>query len=131
MNKRGFTLAEVLIAMVILSIVLLGLGRFVGVFLHSIGSATVRTEAAETARSQMENIRSDPTYPLSNTYAGTVVGFPGFPNMQRITVLTRRTGNNPRRDYTVVTIKVTEPTMLRPGTSLQDTVNLTAVVAAP
>ena len=44
--------------------------------------------------------------------------------MQRTTRVVRRTSESPRRDYTVITVTVTEPTM---GTA----VSLTNVVAAP
>ena len=44
--------------------------------------------------------------------------------MTRTTTVVRTTGNAPKRDYTTVTVTVTETTLGTP-------VNLTAVVAAP
>jgi prepilin-type N-terminal cleavage/methylation domain-containing protein len=131
MNRRGFTLVEVVMALLILAVVFLSLGRFVGSFLHSVGTASARTIAAAVAQEQMETIKTDPTYPLPASWAGTVTGFPGYTNMRRITALNRVTGANPSRDYTVVTVKVTEPTMRSIATAPPDTVNISFVVARP
>jgi hypothetical protein len=108
-----------------------GLARFAGEFLHAVGTSTTRTLAASVARERLEEVRADPTYPLPATWAGTAIGFPDYPNMSRITRVTRVTGAAPVRDYTIVSVKVTEPTMMRPGAMALDTVNVTAVVARP
>jgi prepilin-type N-terminal cleavage/methylation domain-containing protein len=121
-NRRGFSLIEVMVALVILSVVLLGLGRFVASFLHTVGTTTTKTAATEAASGFMATIQADPAYPLPATYTGTVTGFATFPNMKRVTTFNRI--NSANRDYTIVTVKVTEPT-------LADTVNITAVVARP
>ncbi len=121
-NRRGFSLIEVMVALVILSVVLLGLGRFVASFLHTVGTTTTKTAATEAASGYMAYIQADPSYPLPASYAGTVTGFPGYPNLKRVTTFNRINSTN--RDYTVVTVLVTEPT-------LRDTVNVTAVVAHP
>jgi prepilin-type N-terminal cleavage/methylation domain-containing protein len=130
-HNRGFTLVEVMVAMVILSVVALGLGRFVSSFLHVVSTSGARTVASAVAREQMEAILSDPQYPLPNTWVGTATGFSGFSQMRRTTSLTQVTGTTPARDYTIVTVKVTEPTMMRLGATAPDTVNLTAAVAKP
>jgi prepilin-type N-terminal cleavage/methylation domain-containing protein len=129
MNKRGFTLVEVLIALIILTVVSLSLGRFVASFSHAVGTSTIRTIAIDVATEQMELVRgnANPTaYPtLVATFNGNVVtGFPSYPRMTRTTTVVRTTGTNPRRDYTTITVTVTEPTLGAP-------IDLTAVVAAP
>ena len=126
MNRRGFSLIEVLIALVILAVISLSLGRFVGSFLHTVGVSSARTVSTAVAQEQVEQIRANPAYTtLVATYNNnSVTGFPGYPRMNRLTRVTRTTGNTPRRDYTTVTVTVSEPTMGLP-------VNLTVVVAAP
>lgn len=131
MRRDGFTLIEVMISMVILSVVALGLGRFAGSSVNTITTSGVRTVAGTVAREHMEGVLSDVTYPLPAAWAGTVTGFAGYPNMVRITTLTRVTSTTPARDYTVITVKVTDPTMRRRGMSAPDTVNLSAAVAKP
>jgi prepilin-type N-terminal cleavage/methylation domain-containing protein len=125
MNRRGFSLVEVLFATVILTIVLLSTARFVGQFMHVVTTSTVRTVASEVASEQIEQISTDPSYlTLSAQWAGTRSGFPGYTSMARQTIVQRVTGANPTRDYTIVSVQVTEPTMGTP-------VNMTIVVARP
>ena len=129
MNRRGFSLIEVMVALVIITIVALSLGRFVGNFSHVVATSTVRTSAVSVAQEQIDSIRtasSANVYPnLVSLFNGHVVtGFPGYPNMVRTTTVVRRTQNTPKKDYTVITVAVTEPTL---GTA----VNLSNVAAAP
>ncbi|MBA3346424.1 MAG: prepilin-type N-terminal cleavage/methylation domain-containing protein [Gemmatimonadales bacterium] len=131
MNRRGFTLVEVMVAMVILLIVVVGIGKIVGSFIHAVGTSTTRTVATTVAVERLDLIRGDPTYPLPASWSGTATGFPGYPNMSRQTVLNRVTGATPPRDYTRVSVKVWEPSLRRPGATTPDTVNLTSVVARP
>lgn len=130
MNRKGFTLIEVLIALVVLSVVTLSLTRVMGNFLHTVGTSTTRTVATAVAKEQIETVRATPdagpSYSaLVATYNGnTITGFPGFPNMVRTTRATRTVSAVPRRDFTTTTVTVTEPTMGAP-------VAVTIVVAAP
>ncbi|MEO8199751.1 MAG: type II secretion system protein [Gemmatimonadota bacterium] len=126
MNKRGFTLVEILIAIVILTIVSVSLGKFVATFLHTVGTSTAKTVATEVAQEELELIRADPAYTnLVTAYNGlSTTGFPGYAAMNRSVRVVRTTGTTPRRDYTKVTVTVTEPTMGLP-------VAVTIVVAAP
>jgi prepilin-type N-terminal cleavage/methylation domain-containing protein len=129
MNRKGFTLIETLVAMVILTVVALSLGRFVGHFLHAVGTSTVRTVGTAVATEQIELVRARNTtaaYPtLVATFNNvTTTGFPGYPSMQRLTRVVRTQANSPRADFTTITVTVSEPTMGQP-------INLTVVVAAP
>lgn len=129
MNRRGFTLIEVIVSMVILTIVAMSLGRFVANFSHAVTTSTVRTVAVAVAQEQVDSVLAAATPTVygnlvSLFHGNTATGFPGYPNMVRTTRLLRRTGTSPRQDYTVVTVTVTEPTM---GNS----VSLTNAVAAP
>ena len=129
MGRRGFTLIEVLVALVILTIVAMSLGRFVAGFSHSVSTSTVRTVAVGVAQEQVDSILAAATptvYPNLVTLfdGGGATGFPGYPSMSRSTRVVRRTATTPRKDYTIITVTVTEPTMGTP-------VSLTNVVAAP
>jgi prepilin-type N-terminal cleavage/methylation domain-containing protein len=125
MERRGFTLIEVMLAVVLLSIVLVSVARYTGQFLHTVSISTVRTVAADVARERIGLVDMDPSYTtLAATWAGTETGFPGYPSMTRVTTVSRVTGNNPPRDYTIVTVRVTEPTM-------GQAIDVTTVVAQP
>jgi prepilin-type N-terminal cleavage/methylation domain-containing protein len=129
-NRRGFTLIEVIVALVILTIVAMSLGRFVANFSHAVTTSTVRTVAVAVAQEQMDSIiaAATPTvYPtLATLFDGAgATGFPGYPAMSRNTRVVRRTATTPTpKDYTIITVTVTEPTMGAP-------VSLTNVVAEP
>lgn len=125
MNRRGFSLIEVMLAVVILAVVLTGLARYTGQFLHTVSISGVRTVAAEVARERISLVDQDPSYTtLAATWAGTKTGFPGYPQMQRVTTVSRVTGVAPPRDYTIVTVRVSEPTM-------GQAIDVTTVVAQP
>jgi prepilin-type N-terminal cleavage/methylation domain-containing protein len=125
MERRGFTLIEVMLAVVILTTVLVSVARYTGQFLHTVSTSTVRTVAAEIARERIGLVDMDPSYTtLAAVWAGTQTGFPGYPQMTRVTTVSRVTGAVPVRDYTVVTVRVTEPTM-------GQAIDVTTVVAQP
>jgi prepilin-type N-terminal cleavage/methylation domain-containing protein len=125
MGRRGFTLIELMLSLVILTIVLVSLAKHTGIFLHTVSTSTARTTAAEVARERIGLVDMDPSYPtLAATWAGTQTGFPGFPRMQRVTTVSRVTGTTPARDYTIVTVRVTEPSIGPP-------IDVTTVVARP
>jgi prepilin-type N-terminal cleavage/methylation domain-containing protein len=125
MRRRGFTLIELMLAIVLLTVVLTGVARYTGQYLHAVTTSTTRTAAAQIATEQVELVKADPSYlTLTAQWDGTQTGFPGYPAMTRLTTVSRITGNTPPRDYTVVTVQVSEPTMGAP-------VNLTTVVGRP
>lgn len=130
MKRRGFTLIEVMIAIVILTVVLAGLGRFVAVFMHGVRTTTARTMATEVARARMQLVASDPRYTtlvsnFSTGLAADTTGFPGFPGMRRRTFVSRDQSGAPARDITTITVQVTDPTL--PG----EVISLTNMVARP
>ncbi len=130
MKRRGFTLIEVMIAIVILTVVLAGLGRFVAVFMHGVRTTTARTMATEVARARMQLVASDPRYTtlvsnFSTGLAADTTGFSGFPLMRRRTFVSRDQSGAPARDITTITVQVTDPTL--PG----EVISLTNMVARP
>lgn len=129
-NRSGFTLIETMIALVILTIVVTGMGRFVGKFLHAETSSGIRLVATSVASERLELIRADPRYTSLIALYGTGVtadttGFPGYPTMRRRTTIMRDRTSAPARDFTTITVTVTHPS------TPSDTVSLTATVAAP
>jgi prepilin-type N-terminal cleavage/methylation domain-containing protein len=125
MRRRGFTLIELMLAIVMLTVVLTGVARYTGQFLHAVTSSTTRTAAAQVATERIELVKADPSYTsLFAVWDDSETGFPGYPQMTRETTVSRITGTTPPRDYTIITVRVTEPTMGAP-------VNVTTVVARP
>src|SRR3954464_13860898 len=115
MRRRGFTLIEGMLAVVILTTVLISVARSPGQCLHTVSTSTVRTVAAEVARERISLVDMDPSYTtLAATWVGDSLNFPGSPNMRRVTTVSRVSGINPPRDYTIITVRVSEPSMGQP-----------------
>lgn len=125
MRRRGFTLVEILIAVVIMGGVCLGLAKFMSPFVRNVNEATVRSVATEVALEQVGLVKADPSYTtLLTVWTGNRTGFPGYPAMTRRTSLRRVTGSSPIRDYTIITVQVSDP-------ALPAGVSVNATVAAP
>jgi prepilin-type N-terminal cleavage/methylation domain-containing protein len=129
-NRRGFTLIETMVALVVLTIVVVGLGRFMGQFLHAESASGIRLVATSVATERLELIRADPRYTQLSALYGTgagadTTGFPGYSGMRRRTTIVRDQTGAPARDFTTITVRVTHPAVPR------DTVSVTATVARP
>jgi prepilin-type N-terminal cleavage/methylation domain-containing protein len=125
-RTRGFTLIEVVLALVIVTVLAVSIGRFTAMSVRSAGWAQVRTSATAVAKEQLERVREHPDYTtLVATYnLQTQTGFPGYPNMSRVTRVTRVTATTPiPSDVTTITVRVTDPRLTTP-------VNL-SIVRAP
>lgn len=126
-NRRGFTLVELLISLIILTVVATSFARFSGTFSRTMGDAALRTIATGVGAGRLELIRADPRYTRLVTLYGSgagadTTGFPSYPTMRRRTTVVRDTTSG--RDRTTITVRVSHP-------ALRDTVALTATVAAP
>lgn len=129
-TRQGFTLIEVLLAVIVLVIIATTTARFASDFTRAMTASSVRVVASGAATDRLELIRADPRYDrlasLYGTGAGAdTTGFPGFPQMRRVTRVVRdTTGSSPRRDRTTITVRVYSP-------GQRDTVAVTAVIASP
>ena len=128
-KQAGFTLIEVMIAMVILVIVASSVARFSATFSKAMTNSSIRVVAAGVASDRLELVRADPRYATLATLYGSgagadTTGFPGYPNMRRTTRLARDQTGTPARDFYTVTVRVFDP-------GLKDTVAVTAVIASP
>lgn len=127
-TRRGFTLVELLLTVVILTIVATSFAKFAATFSRTMGDSAIRLTASAVATGRLELVRADPRYTrLVSLYGGgaagaDTTGFPDFPRMRRTTTVVRDQSGN--RDRTTVTVRVTDP-------ALTDTVSVTAVIASP
>lgn len=113
---RGFTLIEVMIAMVITAVVTLGMAAFMAQFVHSVSTANVRGIANELVSDRLEQVKSATRYAtIDSIYAGTESAIPGFAGFERRTLVTRVGGLPPDLyDYRIVTVLVSGRNLARP-----------------
>lgn len=126
-DRRGLTLIEVIVALVILTSVLLGLARFAVGFTRSVTTADARTVAVNLVSQRISEVRASPNYGgLETAYNGTEATIPGFTGYTRRTTIVRTGGPRPTftNDYKTVTVAVTAPGVTNP-------ISKTVVVAAP
>ncbi len=130
MGKRGgFTIIEMLVAVVILVVIATGVARFASNFSKGMGNSSLRLVATGVADNRLQLIRADPRYTRLTTLYGSgagadTTGFAGYPRMHRKTTVVRDQSGSPARDRTTVTVRVTDPAM-------SDTVSVTAIIASP
>lgn len=126
-SERGVTLIEVIIAMVILTVVLLGMGTFAVRFTRTVQQSDARTVAVELASQRISEVRSSPNYSgLETTYNGTEATISGFTGYSRTTQITRTGGPRPtnQQDFKTVTVSVHAP-------GITANISKTVIVAAP
>ena len=119
--RRGMTLIEVMLAVVILSGSLLGLSKFIRQFQHTTSDSTMQYLASDLATQRVEEIKAYTVYStLVATYNGVVetfVGNPVYNGFTRTTAAVRCTGcPDGVNDYITVTVTVTGNTLTAPKT---------------
>jgi len=126
-RERGMTLIEVMIALTILAIVVLGMGQFAFNFSRTERQSEARTIAVFLADQRLSVIRSAPNYSgIDSTYGVAEPSISGFPGYARSTTIVHTGGPLPTytNDYKTVTVTVTSPALKSP-------VIKTVVVASP
>src|ERR1700722_14320550 len=78
-RSGGFTLIEVLVSLVVLSIGLLGTAKLMLVSSHANDSAYLRSQATELAYEILDNIRANQQQAIAGAYATTIAAAPTDP----------------------------------------------------
>ena len=128
MDRKGFTLVELMTALIVLTTAILGIAASAGRLIQSAGDTEVRALAVQAAGARLQQVVLDPRYPiLDSIYAGSESSLPGLTGFTRTTLITHITqnvGGAVDMDYKKVTISVHGP-------SLADTIVRESVVGAP
>ena len=113
-RRAGFTLVEVLIAMVILGIVLMGAqAALTDRLARDVGQQDKRTVAIQLAMNRLQAVQLDPVYgALATTYGGTETAPDNLAGYRRITTVRRMLQDS--ADYTMVTVSVEHPRLPEP-----------------
>lgn len=127
MNTRGFTIIEMIVALVILTFGILGFGASAGYMLGVSGDAGIRAEALQAVEGKISQIVMDPRYTqLESLYQGTQTDLPGLEGCSMVTSIkqTRTQKNGRTTDYKTVTVSISGP-------GLSESVSRTMIVGAP
>ena len=124
MRRKGMTLVEVIVAMMLLVTVILVLGSFSAQFAQATGQAHLIVEANELAATRLDAVRQQPTYAAIDSLAHTDTVKADFSAYQVKTQMLRVGGGvTDTVDYKLVTVTVTHPAMRK-------TITKTTAVAA-
>lgn len=106
-RHRGFTLLEVMIAVVILGVVALGMASVAGSLVHSGTDGRLAAQAAAAADARISNIQVWPDYStVDSVYVGTENNTPTTGWTRKTTYTHYTTSKN---DYKKFTVLVTGP----------------------
>lgn len=124
-HRPGFTLIEVMVAMMITAVVTLGMGAFMAQFIRSVSTASVRATANELVADRLEEVKGATRYSaIDSIYAETKTAIPGYGGFERTTLVTRVGGLPPDLyDYRLVTVIVS-------GRGLAQPVKKTTVISS-
>jgi len=119
-RKAGFTLVEVVVALVILSTAVLGLASSASRLATTSAAAELRALAMEAVEDQIARVRLDPRYGgLDTLYTGVDQDLFGIAGVTRTTTVTHVQQGAPQpMDYKRISVTVTGP-LLTPPVSRQ------------
>jgi len=116
-NRRGFTLVEVVVALVILSVAILGLAASASNLATTAVTAELRAMALYSVSDRLAMIELDERYAeLDSLYAATENDVLSVPGYTRTTEVARVNQSSPEADFTVVTVTVGGPLLMEPVT---------------
>lgn len=128
MDKQGFTIIEMIVAILILTTAILGMGASAGFMMQAASSAGVKSEALQAVEGRISQIVMDPRYEvLDSLYGGTETDLPGLIGYDLVTKITqtRTQGQSGRyTDYKEVMVTVSGP-------GIVDGISRTMIVGAP
>lgn len=106
--RRGMTLIEVMVSLVLLVGVLLGMGTYTVRFMRGTSDSANLSTASDLVVDRLEQIKGFRTYStLEANFVAIESPVSGFPGFVRETQITRT--NTSTQDYKVVTVTVTNP----------------------
>lgn len=115
-SRKGMTLVEVLVAVVLLAGVLLGMGAFSAAMARTSGTARVTASATQLVADRLEIVKTAPRYTaIESLYVALESSIPGQSGYTRKT-LVRRVGGQPTDsiDYKIVTVEVSHAAIAKP-----------------
>lgn len=117
-NRSGFTLIEMIVALTLLTVVLLGMTTTTARLSRTAAESSQVTVALGLAQERLATIQMDPAYNLlEDRYEGSendIDDFPGFARETTIRVISERLDSGRTLEYKEVTVVVEAPGLERP-----------------
>ena len=83
-DSEGFTLVEMMIAIVVLTLAVLGVAGSTGQMALKASTAEVKSKAVQAVEDRITRVAMDPRYPvLDSIYDGTEASMPDMPGFSR------------------------------------------------
>ena len=113
--RRGMTLVEVMVALVLMAGVLLALGRFSGTLARTTGIARLTATATQLVADRIETVKGAPRYvAIESLFVATESNIAGFKGFTRQTQILRIGGtSSDSLDYKIVTVTVSNPSLTK------------------
>lgn len=125
MQRDGFTLVEIMFALVLLMVVVLGMMSSTGRFIHTVAKSDIEVIAQQMADDRIQTVLMDPNYGVIDTvYAGTESVFPGLTGFTRVTQISHVGGGGLPTDHKRLFVVVDGPGLDQP-------IKRSATIAAP
>ncbi|HEX7118548.1 MAG TPA: prepilin-type N-terminal cleavage/methylation domain-containing protein [Longimicrobiales bacterium] len=108
-TRGGFTIVELLVALVLLTVGVLGLQMVTGRMLRTVSTLDRRAIAAQIAEDRIEQVRADPSYgSLTVRYGEEAAPLPEYPGLTRETLVVRQRDSTETgvTDFTRITVVV-------------------------
>lgn len=126
-TRDGFTIVEVLLALLLLSFMVMGFQAATGGIIHYALQSDRQAVAVQLVESRLDLIRLDSDYTtITSRYQETDTPIPDYPGLYRTTVVerTESTQETGVLDYVTLTVTVS-------GGQLREPASRTLVIAAP
>lgn len=116
MRRNGFSLIEVMVSLVILTVAILGIQGVAGNMLGMLGTSERRALAMRLAEDRIGQIRLEQVYTNIGSYAGTENPVTGWPGFKRITTVQQLRDSTALgiTDYKKVAVTVSAPGIVKP-----------------
>lgn len=116
--RAGFTIVELLVALVILAVGVVGLQMATGRMLRAVSTMDRRAVAAQIAEDRIEEVRADPDYGALATYEEPTTPLADYPGLTRETIVLRVRDSTSTgvTDFTRITVVVDGTGLSRPVT---------------
>jgi len=116
-DRRGFTLVEIIVALLLLSVAVLGMGASSGALVRRALEAELESLARQAVEDRLSLVALEPVYSQIDDYAGTESGIAGLEGTSRVTDVEhiRQDGSGGRMiDYREIKVTVSGGAVRRP-----------------